>query len=572
MANFVETHDHTFAALCEIYKKFKIPNFQRPYTWTAKQIQEFWGSINSNPNPYFIGNMVMVKEKDKAKAYIIVDGQQRLTTINLLLIAIRDIYLMQNQKVNREEVETAVKWIDKYLKGEDLSKLMRLEYKRLELGKKIYQDVFDTLVDKSNSIEEINLVSDTQKRLIKNYQILKDLILEEINNTDLEKLRNILSRTLDLQFIVIVCESENDIYGIFEGFNSTGLGLSVSDLVKNSILKGSSDDVNIQASTEELWGELELMFEETEIARFPKYLRHQWISENGNIQMASLYKRIKEEKIDNHTPIAIKEYVNLILKEGRIYLGMIYQKYEKNLEVQKDLFDEIVKFRCLQNDQVYEVLLAYYRCHSKGKITSSYFKKILKKLWLFTVRSRFVSVNPSEYEKLFAAQCKTIVDSISPAEISKVSDIFFSKLKKLVASREQFIENFVTDIRYERDSKLISIALSDLMNLLDPEMSTNNPEIEHILPQEPSAWSLTKSDIKDYVNKIGNLTLLFRDYNKDTSNRKLVEKNMIYKNSHFQLNKEIESKWSPIFIADFKKAIEDRGTDLASRIESLWRI
>lgn len=570
MANFVETKDYTFAQLCKVYGRFKIPNFQRPYSWTAKQIQDFWGSINSNQNPYFVGNMVVVKEKDQI---YIVDGQQRLTTINLLLIALRDVYShLKSKKIDKNKIERTKERIDKYLKEDDLSKPTESEYKRLQLGKSAYQEVFDILVDNKTYDKKASLTSDTQKRLINNYEILKDLIAEEIDGNNIDKLDEILIKTLDLQFIVIACASENDIYGIFEGFNSTGLGLSVADLVKNSILKGSSDDLEVQLLTEELWSELESMFEATTVSRFPKFLRHQWISENGNIQMSNLYKRIKEEKIEGQTPLAIKEYVSLILQEGKVYLGMIYQKYEKNLNVPKDIFDEIVKFRFLQNDQVYEVLLAYYKCYSQNKISASYLKKFLKKLWLFTVRARFVSVNPSEYEKIFAAQCKTVFDSASLDEISAVTDIFFVKLKKLVASKEQFIENFIADVQYDRDNKLITVALSDLMTSLDPEISTSNPEIEHILPQEPKEWGVTKSDIKDYVNKIGNLTLLFSDYNKDNSNKKMAEKNKIFKNSHFQLNNEIESKWSKDFENDFRKTIENRGIDIASRIENLWKI
>lgn len=577
MANFNETKDYTFNNLCKVFERFKIPNFQRPYSWTNKNIQEFWSSIISNESPYFIGNIVAVKDlNDHDKSLSIVDGQQRLTTTNLLLIAIRD-YLgqMKLKKGDKDKVDRIKRPIDKCLKDDGWSLSVESGYKRLLLGKDVYQKIFEKLVDGVPfSKEDISNLSDTQKRILNNYEIIKQLIQEEVGVDNIEKIEEILSKVLNLQFIVIVCESENDIYGIFEGFNSTGLGLSVADMVKNAVLKASLSDQLIQNQIEETWNELEACFEEIDnaSARFPKFLRHQWISYYGDVRMSVLYRKIKDEKIENKKPIQIKEFVETVLKEGKIYLGMIYQKHEANLICSNELRHAFADFRFLQNDQVYEVLLSYYRAYSESKISESFLKKFLTKLWIFTVRSSFVSVSPSDYEKIFAGQCKEIASSLDSAEISSRSDIFFSKLKKLVSSREQFIENFISDAQFNRSKKLITRSFKDLMELDNPEISTSSPELEHILPQEPKEWGLSKSDIKDHVHKIGNLTLLFSDFNKKNSNKKMEFKSNVFNNSAFNINKEIANVWADKFTSDFKKAIDERSIEIAGRIEKMWRL
>ncbi|HBI34475.1 MAG TPA: hypothetical protein DEA43_00990 [Candidatus Moranbacteria bacterium] len=568
MANFTKTEPYTFAALCDSFKMFKIPNFQRPYKWTNKNIQEFWSSIISNQSPYFIGNIVAVSDE----SLLVIDGQQRLTTINLLLIALRDTYSnIKVKKSDKTKVSRTIARIDKYLKDDDLSKSVESEYKRLELGKDMYQKIFNMLVDNEIDNIDIKKLTDNQKRLINNYEILKKFILSEIKGSELNSLDGILNKVLNLQFIVIVCATENDIYGIFEGFNSTGLGLSVADLVKNSILKGSARDTKMQSLIEELWNEMELMFDETIASKFPKFLRHQWISVYGHVSMSNLYREIKSEKIDNKTPQIIKEYVESVLFDAKIYLGMLYWKHEKNLDLPKDILEEIFKFRFLQNDQVYEVLLTYHRAFKEKRITQSFFKKFLKRLWIFTVRARFVSVNPSKYEKIFSTQCKEIYECKNIEEVSAETERFFSKLKKLVSSDEQFVENFIADVKYGKDNKLISLAISDLMSYDNPEISIKEPEIEHILPQEPKKWGFAKSEVKDYVDKIGNLTLLFSDFNKKNSNETMSFKKAIFKKSKLKFNVDIADKWGDIFVKDFKNAIERRSIDMTKRIEKIWK-
>jgi hypothetical protein len=161
---------------------------------------------------------------------------------------------------------------------------------------------------------------------------------------------------------------------------------------------------------------------------------------------------------------------------------------------------------------------------------------------------------------------------VSSGDTSKDINLLFNKLKPLVNNREQFLDNLLSDVKYGRDNKIIAKIYADLMIVDDPEIKQSKPEIEHILPQTPTKWELEKTDIKDYVNKIGNLTLLFGEYNKEVGNEKIDKKKEIFNRSNFKINKEISNKWSDEFSKDYKIAINNRGLKIAKQIEELWSL
>lgn len=570
MADFKETKDYTFAKLCKSFNKFEIPNFQRPYSWKLKQLQEFFKSILENEKEYFLGNVVAIYN-DPLK---IIDGQQRLTTISLLLAAIRDLYLEIQCKNEQEKqiVDQREKSINTYLFYEDLDIIPAKVDTRLNLGKEKYQSVYKKIIDKKTNDVNLKNLGDNEKRIISNYVVLKKLVSDYISNSKLDRLEEVLEKTISLQLILIGCSDDNDIYRIFEGFNSTGLGLSVADLIKNSVLMQSSNDTEVQNSIETIWLEMENLFETTSIGKFPKFLRYQYISENGYVSMSNLFEIIKNNQIKNKTPKDVFNYVLRLNNEAGIFIGMIYEKYQKNLDLDDALLDDFKKFRLLRNDQVYEILLSYYKAYKAGKIKKSTLQGYLRKIWIFVLRSRFVSINPSEYEKIFANHCENISMTKDSGEFSKQFDIFIDKLKKLVSDDEQFVENFISDVYYDSDSKLVKEVILEIMRNENKSIKMNSPEIEHILPQDPKKWGLTKTEIREHIHRLGNLTLLFEGDNKDAANDGFDKKSKIYNKTGFKFNSDIDSLWGEKFRSDWKVAITERSIDIAKSISNIWKL
>lgn len=558
-----------FAKFCDVVKSFQIPNFQRPYSWKNKQLQDFFKSIIENEREYFIGNIVAVA----GQPIQIIDGQQRLTTISLLLLALRDILLeieTKNDK-DKEIIDHKITSINQYIFYTDFKLIPARVSERLMMGKKIYCDVYNKIAARKISDIDIKKIGDSEKRILSNYKILRKLVEDYILISKLERLDEILEKTLSLQIILILCEEDNDIYRIFEGFNSTGLGLSVADLIKNSILKQTSEDKDIQNTVETIWLEIEELFD-VSAGTFPKFLRYNWISQNGHILMSNLFGSIKESKINNKTPREILKYVSHLQEQAKIYSGLVYEEYEKFLEVDRRVLSAFKKFRFLRNEQVYEILLAYYNGFKNNKIKIGSLEKYLRKLWIFILRSRFISINPSGYEKIFADHCRDIEKTKDPNEFARYFDKFINDLKFLVNDDVQFIENFVSDIRYGTDNLIIKEALTEIMKFDNPNRQVSKPEIEHILPQEPRKWGLSRTDIRDHVHKIGNLTLLFEGDNRKVDNHEISQKVSVYMNTGFKMNDDISHKWYILFEKDWKSAIDARGLMLAQELTKIWKL
>jgi len=578
MANFSKLEDYTFARLCKTFERFEIPRFQRPYSWKNKQLQDFFSSIVENDNNYFIWNIISVYNKiertDHFEPIQIIDWQQRITTILLLLAVIKKQFLLLDCKDKNEAIQ--VKWkvsvIEDLIFWRDLEDVENdILQPILSFNKKEYNNIFYKVLNETYNDIDTNKIWDNERRIINNFHILNKLVENHIKKDPLLELLHLLTKVRELQIIFIWVSNDNDVYWIFEWFNATWLWLSVADLIKNTVLRHTKSNSNIQSSVNFLWDEMEDLFSNTAISNFPKFIRYQWIANNWYISLSNLYTKINDEKIKWKSEEDVELYVKELNKDAKIFLWLMYQEYEKNLEITTEVLSEFKRFRYLRNEQVYEILLSYYWLFKRWIVKSSTLTKYLKLLWYFIVRSRFISINPSDYEKIFAQHCKEISTS-DQGNISKYFDIFISKLKPYVSDDEQFIVNLVSDVKYGYDNKLINEILSTLIHKGNWSIQMCEPEIEHILPQKPIKWWYSESDIKEYVHKIWNLTLLFSWDNKEVWNENMDIKSKNFITSNFLFNKDISFKWAEKFKEDYSLAIEERSNYIANEISKEWKL
>ena len=217
---------------------FKIPRFQRPYSWDRENIEDFWNdTITENEGDYFIGSMVVYKLEDYK--FGLVDGQQRLTTVTMLLSVIRESFKkhgfeelargtqnlieksdLDNQKHYVLQTETSYPYLQEYIQKYDDPEIdtpLKEEEKNLEKGFYLLKSYIEDAID---SITKDSTISNEKK---------KDLIKK--------KLIEIRSKLLKLKLIFVELDNEDDAYIIFETLNTRGKDLRVSDLVKNHLTK-----------------------------------------------------------------------------------------------------------------------------------------------------------------------------------------------------------------------------------------------------------------------------------------------------------------------------------------------
>ncbi|MFA6992091.1 MAG: DUF262 domain-containing HNH endonuclease family protein [Candidatus Gracilibacteria bacterium] len=566
MKRFHETKDYRFNKLVDVYRKFGIPNFQRAYKWKSKQITDFFYSATSNEEAYFIGNIVCVAPNTSSQnKLLIIDGQQRLTTISLALIALRDH--AANTEILNNNANT-IKWINKFLKDTDVQ--TGKDYYILIPRKNTFAEVFEDLVESKFSGKKYDK---GQTAYIKGYNILRELIEQYIGN-DTEKLNDTITKILNLEFVAIVLESDKDVFDTFEGLNSKGIGLSVSDLVKNHLFC-HAENLNCLEQTEQIWLEIESDFEKINPEWFPKFLRHLWISKEGYITGKDLYNAIKTEITRQKTEKNLITYCKNLRENSKFYLGVRSETFHHYLSnIEKTTKEVLIDFCVLENQQVFEILLALNRKMASDKrFKPKYFRDIAKIFWNFCLRTQYLVVSPSLYEKIFADYCE-FIGKTNPAELLNKSKVAIEKLRNLTRNRDEFIETIASEISYLGNSILIDCLLEKLIASGEKNRITlKGSTIEHILPQEPKEWGLTKKDIKDYVHNLGNLTLLNEDDNNKAENKKMAAKcKEIYQKSHFSFNRDLESKYKDLFEEDWKLAIEQRGKDIAAELYKMSKI
>lgn len=565
------------------YKRFSIPAFQRPYSWLPKNISSLWENITTAPPHYYIGTIVAIPTRDSTGLEII-DGQQRITTLLLTFVAMRDHIKKDNRFLKSAE---KISGLEKYLW--DAEDFTTNKYPRLKFNKKNLGDIFENLL-KGEDLPEDEDIDDNQRRLIKNYSLLRKQIKEFYKNS-----KNVESDFIDLttklkelEFIVIICNSDSDAFQLFEGLNSTGLDLSVVDLLKNAVLKAvdekSKKSEELLSEAEELWSAMEAMFEEKDFKLFSRFIRHQWIARRGYISNSKLFDEIKKKELQVASARDVIKYVRELKEDAQTYLAIrqvsdvskINKKISRGASIEQ-IKRDLTVLKALNVEQVYEVLLSLFRKFTSDKgYTPTQFLGNVRSLVNFAFKTRFLTISPASYENIFADFCKDVTD-YSGKDLHDKSQKFFKKLSDLVDGEEQkkeFIESFASDLKYsKKDNALINYILTQVYLHSNPTIKINEETIDHFIPQTPDEWGLRKEEIQSFVHNIGNLALLNRVENMQLQNSALDKKlKAVYERSDFVENKVVLVSMRDRFAEAPEAAVQERGQYLGGKAFDLLRI
>ena len=315
-------------------KIYTVPLFQRSYSWSIEQIEEFYSDIiyyseTVEEKEYFLGTMVFSPHSDENKL-VILDGQQRFASIFVFLAAIRDC-LAKQKSSNFEE------WI------EDINRVLyrritpsKEKSAKLELNKEdnqYFSDlIFNGVLTKSKKHSHL--------RLKENYDFLLAKInkgLEAVGEKFIQKIMEVVFKKISI--IKIDVNDEINANLLFETLNDRGLDLSAADLIKNYIYSLSINNLE-QISAN--WERMNDQIGENNISR---YLRHYWISNYDFVKKEHLYKNIKSKITKNK----IKTFSESISEEAIIYSNLNYpsSEYWEDQEIIQ-LLNDLKTFRVEQ--------------------------------------------------------------------------------------------------------------------------------------------------------------------------------------------------------------------------------
>ncbi|WQT55615.1 DUF262 and DUF1524 domain-containing protein [Helicobacter pylori] len=545
------------ATLLEFFEQnqtnqFVIPIYQRLYSWGKEQCKQLWDDIikiggNDKMNGHFIGSILYVLDGNthSNNPLLIIDGQQRLTTITLLFIALRDHLNDEDEflkKFSRQKIQNRY-LINSDEKGDKKFKLILSESDK---------DTLLSLID-----ENRRKPSEPSVKIMENFELFEKWISE---NTD--KLETIFKGLEKLMIVWIALDKgKDDPQLIFESMNSKGIELTQTDLIRNYILMGLEPEKQ-KIFYEKYWRAMEEDFKQNETL-FNRFVRH--------------YLTIKTREIPNINKVyeAFKRYqqergieTEVLLQDLQKYCGFFCQIVFKK-EADKDLNKALSFLVDLERDVVYPLLLELYSDYSDGVLSKQDFIPIIALIESYICRRAVCGFGSNGLNKIFPSFTK----KIDKKQYLKSVEKHFGSLKgkQRLPNNDEFKDLFITIDFYHFKEKKYFFERLENFDTKEP-VNTQKCSIEHIMPQKlTEEWERDLGEnfqaIHDkYLHTIGNLTLT--GYNQEYSNNSFQEKRDMekgFKQSPLRLNQSLKD------LESFgEKEIEERANDLADWALKIW--
>ncbi len=536
-------------------KQFLIPVYQRYYSWDIEQCRRLWNDIvdmqKRNKAGHFVGSIVNIAEQAMptgVQKYMIIDGQQRMTTLTLLLLALRD-YAIQHPEdttINSRRIDNML-LKNEYEVGDERYKLLLTETDR---------DILIRLV------ESKPIPDGTKSRLIDNYKFFSGKIADR----DLQP-AEIYESIGKLQIVNITLDrTMDDAQAIFESLNSTGKELSESDLIRNYVLMGLEPSEQTYVY-EHLWRPMEQLFVyETQDSVMDSFFRHYLTMKLTRIpKQGRVYEEFKLYHL-NCEFSTIRELCQDLLNYAKFYTDIVFKR-SNNAEL-KRLYEDIVDLRM---EVSYPFLLKVHNDCAEGTITEDNLKEILRLCISYVLRRSICDIPTNSMNKTFA----TLRNSIRPDDYMNSVKAFFvlQDTYKEFPDNDKFMAAFMSrDIYTMRARNYILSRLENFGN--KAPIIIENYTIEHIMPQNTSLSPEWQHDLgvnwkeiqKTYIHTIGNLTLTA--YNSEMSDRPFMDKmNMPggFKESALRLNAYLVklTEWN-------EDHIKERAQQLAAKAVQIW--
>ncbi len=561
--NLLNTRTTNFLELVGNGRIYRVPPYQRDYSWEEEQWDDLWNDIvelrDRSDERHYMGALVVEGKSDRE--FVIIDGQQRLATLSILALAtLAKLLGMADNGIDAEaNKERAAGLRGRFIGEKDPASLVESTKLFLnETDNAFYQDYLVQLRSPLNP-----------RRLPKSNRLLWDCFryfsgrLDEIPEfqTQGTALATLLSETVarQLLFILITVEDELNAYTVFETLNARGLELSSTDLLKNFLFSR----VRVSADLEALQRRWRSLISTVTQERFPEFLRYHLLCEQPKIRTERLFKLVRE-RVD--TPQAVFTLMLALEGRGELFSALSDPNHGYWIEntACRPYIRELNLFRVRQ---MTPLLFAAWECFSRED-----FARVLKLVSVLSFRYTVVGgLNTNELEPVYHQAAKAVLDGSArfPAAV-------FERLKGV----------YVDDTKFDRDFALLSVDTSGQRKKLakyilarlesdrsgrdcDPE--TDPGTVEHILPENPSEnWSSSfpREQWESVVYRVGNLTLLEAPLNRRVGNSEYVEKLAAYSQSSYFLSRDVTEmapeQWTP-------ELLDARQRRLAQRAIHLWR-
>jgi uncharacterized protein with ParB-like and HNH nuclease domain len=558
--NLLDTRTTSFGDLIGNGKIYRVPPFQRDYSWHEENWEDLWQDVlilQTHPDSsHYMGAIVLQSSSTSDKEFTIIDGQQRLATLSIIAIAVID----KIQKlVEREEQKAANQERQEILKRTYLSDR---DPRSLRYSSKLILNENNNDFYQSNLInlrKPLNLrsLSKSNQLLWQAFEYFSNRLdeLQEVvqsGETLAEFLTDIIAQ--NLLFIQINVEDELNAYTVFETLNARGIELSSTDLLKNylfSLFQGPDDLQEAQRQ----WRRI---ISTVQMENFPEFLRYYLSLKQTRVRRERLFKIVRESVRNGRQAFdlldQLENYSSLF-----IALSNSHDDFWRDTPDNQPYIRELELFKV---KQAYPSIFSAYTRFSPENFT-----RLLKLVCVISFRYTIVSsLNPNELETLYSRVAIAITNGIitNPRQA-------FEYLRSVYVTDEKFLQDFsLMSISTKGQKKKLARYILCKLEAEASHISVDEDSfsIEHILPESPSNdWrqNFTDAQIESMVYRIGNLTPLEPHLNRRVGNEIYPIKLAAYQQSVYTLTQNILAEaWTP-------NTLTTRQRHLAQRAVHIWR-
>ena len=563
--NFI-TANQTFRQLMGNGIIYQVPPFQRDYSWGEEQWDDLWQDITGILAPdgetgHYMGYLVL--QANGNGLFVIIDGQQRITTLTLLMLAVLSNLRALAEDGNEPE--------DNHLRYEEIRKnfIGFLDTVSMATRSKL------TLNRNNDNYYQSYLVPirklpvrgiKASERLLKDaYEWLEEKVRGyygmQVSGARLAQLVETISTKLF--FTVLTVTDELNAYKVFETLNARGVQLSSTDLLKNYLFSVVSHDRGTEADLEVIEKKWEIIVGKIGNDRLPDYLRVYWNSRHGLTRHAELFKAIKGN-IRN-----MREAYDLLfaLEEEADLFAALRNPEDALWKGNRQQQQHIRELRIFGVIQPFSLLLA-----TRRRCDNETFTRVLRATAILSFRYNVIgSYNTNEQEYAYNRTALKVDRSELTSAAAIIRD-----LAQIYVSDDKFINAFwdkelkTTDSRNAKRVRYILFALESALSETDYDSESDRYSIEHILPESPGeAWNdFGVNDQYGFIYRLGNLTLLEKGMNRNIGNAGYAKKREVYRESSLLLTQKVaedNAEWTPA-------RVDARQRWMATRAKGIWRL
>ncbi len=553
-------------------ERIKVPSYQRRYSWEEEHFTDLWDDLDDieHGENHFFGTIVFRSSTPHVAQGVneidVVDGQQRITTISILLCAIRD-YLQENHE--EEDIQDRVNALEKslWLVDRDGDK----QGMQLVLGN-LDQESYENLVKYRTS--DIG-----NQQILSAYEYFYDQLDKKLDG--LVEIRALHDKVMDqLVYVSITAQGHSDAYQLFEAMNNRGLSLSPIDLMKNYLLMESTERTGTDEDrVEDLWGQIIQNIDDLSNLNSPglTFFRQYFMSSgaieiNEKIPRSKLYEPHFRNIIDNATDI--ENLLEEIKKQSDLYRKLLnhsidYFSDSENSELNRLLRDA----KTVSITPFTFFLRAFTETDDVNTL-----KKIIEKSNSLLLRRQICDRNTGPHDTIFNHLSHNAFDSEDPLEYMEKYLILVGRFP----SDEQFTRYFKQEDfpRSDTTKYILAKIEEDYYGHGGMEVveSRYQVHIEHILPERAGKnltrlwlepFGISEDEHEEFKKRIGNLTLLEENPNIRASNRSLKKEQAYYSQdaTDFRMTHELSNidGWNV-------ERIKERSGKLAEIAAGVWSL